>query len=223
MRPHVIMHNATSVDGWIIGFEADIGLYYELASRWDVDAMLAGSGTILAAPGQSPDNEVPGDAAAAGVADEMSRQLLVVPDSRGRVRNWRWWLSAPYWKTIVVLCSTTTPREYLDYLERCGIERIVAGDDHVDLRVALDELNARYGVKTVRIDSGGTLNGVMLRAGLVDEVSVLVHPALVGGTIPRTIFRLPEGLTSEPPITLSLAHVETLRDGIVWLRYHVAR
>jgi hypothetical protein len=134
-----------------------------------------------------------------------------------------WWLSAPYWKKIVVLCSTTTPREYLNYLERCGIERIVAGEDHVDLGSALEELHVRYGVKTVRIDSGGTLNGVMLRAGLVDEVSVLVHPALVGGPIPRTIFRLPEGLPNEDPIALTLMRAETLRDGIVWLRYQVAR
>jgi len=35
----------------------------------------------------------------------------------------------------------------------------------------------------------GRLNGVLFRAGLVDEVSVLVNPCLVGGTSPRSIFR----------------------------------
>jgi 2,5-diamino-6-(ribosylamino)-4(3H)-pyrimidinone 5'-phosphate reductase len=56
------------------------------------------------------------------------------------------------------------------------IDYIVAGDDHVDLRLTLEELNARYGVRIVRVDSGGTLNGVLLRAGLVDEVSALINP-----------------------------------------------
>ena len=32
----------------------------------------------------------------------------------------------------------------------------------------------------VRVDSGGALNGALLRAGLVDEISLLVHPVLVG-------------------------------------------
>ena len=32
----------------------------------------------------------------------------------------------------------------------------------------------------MRVDSGGALNGALLRAGLVDEISLLVHPVLVG-------------------------------------------
>ena len=32
----------------------------------------------------------------------------------------------------------------------------------------------------MRVDSGGALNGALLRAGLVDELSLLVHPVLVG-------------------------------------------
>jgi 2,5-diamino-6-(ribosylamino)-4(3H)-pyrimidinone 5'-phosphate reductase len=32
----------------------------------------------------------------------------------------------------------------------------------------------------VRTDAGGTLNGVLVRAGLVDELSVVVAPQLAG-------------------------------------------
>ena len=39
--------------------------------------------------------------------------------------------------------------------------------------------------RNVRVDSGGALNGALLRAGLVDEVSLLVHPRIVGGDGPR--------------------------------------
>ncbi|MGV2831754.1 dihydrofolate reductase family protein [Myxosarcina sp. GI1(2024)] len=41
----------------------------------------------------------------------------------------------------------------------------------------------------VRVDSGGTLNGVLLRAGVVDELHLLMHPTLVGGTSQQTFFK----------------------------------
>ncbi len=44
-------------------------------------------------------------------------------------------------------------------------------------------------MKTVRVDSGGKLNGELLRLGLVDEISLLVHPYLVGGQSPASMFR----------------------------------
>ena len=97
------------------------------------------------------------------------------------------------------------------------------GEDHVDLRAALEELSARHGVKTVRMDSGGTLNGLMLRAGLVDEVSVLVNPCLVGGLSPRSLLRAPDLTSAEGVIALRLMHVEKLRGDVVWLRYEVVK
>jgi len=99
----------------------------------------------------------------------------------------------------------------------------VTGDDRVDLRAALEELHARYGVRTVRVDSGGVLNGALLRAGLVDEVSILVGPCLVGGATPRSIFVAPDLTSAEGVIRLKLVHMEAMRGDIIWLRYEVAR
>lgn len=89
----------------------------------------------------------------------------------------------PYWRDVPALCSQARSKEYLDYLGEGHVEYIVAGGDHVDMRAALEELNTRYGVESIRVDSGGTLNGVRLPEGLVDEVSLLINPALVGGDI----------------------------------------
>jgi len=69
----------------------------------------------------------------------------------------------------------------------------------------------------------GRLNGVLFRAGLVDEVSVLVNPCLVGGTSPRSIFVAPDLTSPEGVIPLKLLHVETLQDNVVWLRYEVVK
>ncbi len=133
MLPRVVIHNAVSVDGRIDGFQADLGLYYELAGRWDEDATLVGSGTVLAADwGPDPGDDAPPSPPTPG----DTRPLLVVPDSRGRVRIWNALRRQPYWRNAIAFCSRITPPDYVDYLEGRRVERIVAGDDHVDLRRA---------------------------------------------------------------------------------------
>jgi 2,5-diamino-6-(ribosylamino)-4(3H)-pyrimidinone 5'-phosphate reductase len=220
MLPRVIIHNMVSVDGRIDWFTPDVGLFYQLASLWKEDATLAGSNTVLAAEWEETGEDE--DALQPPARDpDDTRPLLVIPDSRGRVRNWHVLRKQPYWRDCVALCSRATDGAYLDYLRQRHIDFIVAGDDHVDLRAALEELNARYGVKVVRVDSGGTLNGVLLRAGLVDEVSLLVSPALVGGATPRSFFRAPDLTSPDGVIPLRLTHLEKLHGDIVWLRYEV--
>jgi 2,5-diamino-6-(ribosylamino)-4(3H)-pyrimidinone 5'-phosphate reductase len=93
----------------------------------------------------------------------------------------------------------------------------------VDLKTALEELNSRYEVKTIRVDSGGTLNNVLLRKGLVDEVSVLVHPNLVGGTSSGSIFRATDLTSKEEIINLKLIHLEKMENDLIWLRYEVVK
>lgn len=217
MRPHVVVHGQASVDGRIDWLPIDPGLFYELAMRWKEDATLAGTDTLLAA--------------AEMFADETSEQedsvtdsdgpLLVVPDSRGRLKHWEALLRAPYWKSGLALCSEATPEGHLEYLCEVGVEALMVGDDRVDLRAALECLADRHGVKTVRVDSGGTLNGVLLRNGLVDEVSVLVSPYLVGGVTPKSLFRAPDLTEVAGVIGLRLTGVEEARDGVVWLKYVV--
>jgi 2,5-diamino-6-(ribosylamino)-4(3H)-pyrimidinone 5'-phosphate reductase len=222
MLPHVILFNAVSLDGRVVGFPADIALFYELAARWQEDATLAGSDTFLTASEEIPPEE-PSDLDEPPKNPEDHRPLLVVPDSRGRLRRWHYLRRLPYWRGAVALCSRATPAEYLDYLQQRHIDTLIAGEDHVDMAEALQKLHEQYGVNTIRVDSGGTLNGVLLRAGLVDEVSLLIHPSLVGGLSPRSIFRapdLPEGVAAIP---LRLRHAEQIKDELVWLRYEIVR
>lgn len=222
MLPRVIVHSAVSADGRIDWFAPDVGLYYELAGRWGENCTLSGADTLLMAqediPPEGEDAFLP-----PVVADNDPRAILAVPDSRGRIRTWHHWRQLEYWKYAVALVSRATPKEYLEYLNARHVDAIVAGDDHVDYRAALEELNDRYDVTVVRVDSGGTLNGYLLRAGLVDEVSLLVHPALVGGVSPRSAFRAPDLNAADGVTPLRLMAAEEVRDGIVWLRYEVIR
>jgi 2,5-diamino-6-(ribosylamino)-4(3H)-pyrimidinone 5'-phosphate reductase len=91
---------------------------------------------------------------------------------------------------VIVLVSKRTPQSYLKHLEERNYDYIVVGDDHVDLKAALEELNKRYKVKVVRTDSGPTLTNLMLEQGLIDEVSLLISPALASRDNPKIFGKL---------------------------------
>jgi len=222
MLPRVILFNAVSLDGRIDGFNPDLGQFYGLAATWKEDATLAGAQTILKACRDAPPED---ETALAPLKKdpEDRRPLLVIPDSRGRIRCWHFLKSWPYWRGFVSLCSSSTPKEHLDYLKDRHIDCIITGEGHVDLKEALEELSSRYGVKVVRVDSGGVLNGVLLRLGLADEVSVLVYPCLVGGTTHGSIFRAPDLESSKGAISLRLKYLESLKGGAIWLCYDIIK
>lgn len=127
----------------------------------------------------------------------------------------------PYLRDIIVLCSKTTPDEYLNFLRERSIDFIVAGKDQVDLKEALEKLNALYGIKSLRVDSGGILNGIILHEGLADEIHLLIHPELVGGMNPNSIFQAPDISSLEDVIKVKLVHINKLKDEIVWLKYKI--
>ncbi len=206
-----------------------MGLFYGLAgSTWKEDATLVGSETILQAlamaAGQNTDSQVAQTASPDEPASRRSsRPLLAVVDSRGRVRDWPVLQSWPYWRSAIALCSASTPAAHLRWLADSRVETIQTDGDRVDLPAALGELQRRHHVEVVRVDSGGTLNGAMIRAGLVDEISLLVEPSLIGGLSPRSVFRAPDLKSIEDVIRLRLMRVEALDDGVVWLRYEICR
>jgi len=92
----------------------------------------------------------------------------------------------------------------------------------VDLKKALKELQKRYGLRTLRIDSGGTLSAILLREGPTDEISVIMSPCMVGnanGThfIDPAVSELPE------PCQLRLRQLEEMENGSVWMKYDVVK
>jgi 2,5-diamino-6-(ribosylamino)-4(3H)-pyrimidinone 5'-phosphate reductase len=197
-------------------------LYYGIAAEWNVDAALIGSNTVLmSGEPVSKEDETAFEPMKAEAND--TRPMLVIADSKGRVRSWHDIKKWPYIREAVALCSRSTPKEYLEYLEKRHIGYIIAGEDQVDFKAALEELNQRYGVKKLRVDSGGTLNGVLLRAGLVDEVNLLIHPALVGGTSGHSMFRAPDLTSAEGVIGLKLKSSKKIKGGIVHLQYDVMK
>jgi 2,5-diamino-6-(ribosylamino)-4(3H)-pyrimidinone 5'-phosphate reductase len=223
-RPHVTIHSLASLDGRLDGFPPDLGLYYELAAGIPHQAVLSGSGTMLsaaAAEGVDMRIDEPEDASD-GTSIAADLPWLVVVDSRGQLTRFAWLRSAPFWRDVLILCSYATPQAHRARLAGAGVAYEVVGARQVDLAAALDVLAERYGVECVRVDAGPALNGALLDAGLVDEVSVVVAPYLVGRADDRPLY-LAAGHRRPEPAGLRLTAVEQLRDDHIWLRYAVER
>jgi 2,5-diamino-6-(ribosylamino)-4(3H)-pyrimidinone 5'-phosphate reductase len=203
-RPYVVVHVAVSIDGAIDGFTPDVGRYYELAASWDEDVTLAGADTILAqsaalaeAPGPGPAPDGP---------------LLAVVDSRRRVSEWAALRDCGHWSGVLALRG-----ERSGGADDAAVQELSTGAERVDLRAALAALHEQMDAKVVRVDSGGALNGALLEKGLVDEVSLLLHPHLAGEAGTRRW----HGDAPAPPRSLEPLAVERLDDGLAWLRYRV--
>jgi len=140
----------------------------------------------------------------------------IIPDSRGIMQGLlHVHRNSGYAKDIIVLVSSSTPKGYLDYLAKRNYDYIVAGENHVDYKVALMELSKRYGIKTVATDSGGVLASVLLEQGLVDEVQLLIAPEIVGKKAVN-LFR-----TLNHNIKLQLVSCETIKENYALLVYRV--
>jgi 2,5-diamino-6-(ribosylamino)-4(3H)-pyrimidinone 5'-phosphate reductase len=102
-RPQVIIHDLISLDGRLDGFPADAGLYYEMASRLPHQAVLTGSGTMLAAaasqgidlPEEDPE-PLPGIAVTGPGGAGDPRPLLVIVDGQGRLTRYAWLREQPF-------------------------------------------------------------------------------------------------------------------------------
>jgi 2,5-diamino-6-(ribosylamino)-4(3H)-pyrimidinone 5'-phosphate reductase len=202
-RPYVVAHVAVSIDGATVGFDPDVARFYELARTWDEDVTLTGADTILAQERALRDAPRPGPA--------VNAPLLAVVDSRARVREWQALRDVGHWSAVLALRCRDSRASPAD-----AAEQLVVGVERVDLGQALDALGTRPGVRTVRVDSGGGLVGPLLDRGLVDEVSLLVHPVLVGdASAPRWY-----GNGTRAPTEAHLAEARTL-DRLLWLRYRL--
>ena len=120
---------------------------------------------------------------------------------------------------VVTILSERVSDEYLAYLRARGVSYLLAGARDVDLTLALEKIGERFGVRTLMLEGGGRINGAMLRAGLIDELSLLVAPVADGRIGTPALFDI-EG-DDVAPYRLALDTVERRADDVLWLRYRV--
>lgn len=221
MLPKVIIYNSVSLDGAIKDFNINIQLHYMIAGKFAADTFLVGSTTAKTGIEIFMKNvppEEPSDYYKPKIAPNDNRPIWVIADSKGILQglmhiNRR----SEYTKNVIVLISSSTPKAYVDYLRERNYDFIIAGKKHVDLKLALEELNKLYDAKTVLTDSGGVLASVLLEQNLVDEVQLLVAPEIVGKKS-MNLFR-----SLNKAVKVELKNAEIVEKSYVLLSYKVVK
>lgn len=184
MHPEVIIHNSVSLDHAVTGFEVDLGLHYGALLAFEPEAVLAGSVTAKTGIEMFMDitlPEVEADRHRPEVRRDDRRPICVIVDSRGVLKDLlHFYRNMEHTKDVVVLVAEATPEDYLDYLREREYPFIQCGRERVDLRGALQELGERFGISRVVSDTGPELNDVLIREGLADTISLIVHPVIAG-------------------------------------------
>jgi 2,5-diamino-6-(ribosylamino)-4(3H)-pyrimidinone 5'-phosphate reductase len=230
-RPRVICHMAVSVDGrivvggWPTAAAATVRRQYEqVHASYGADGWLCGRVTMEPfAGGVRSAEEV-----ARGHTGDVPREdyrapgehhsFAVAIDPAGRLA---WETNDIDGDHVVAVLSERVSDDYLAFLRGRGVSYLLAGAVDVDLPLALEKIGGTFGVRTLMLEGGGRINGGMLAAGLVDEVSVLVAPVADGRVGTPALFDV-EG-EDAPTWALVLEGVEQRGDGVVWLRYRVER
>ena len=234
MKPYVICHMVTSVDGRIWGSRwrprANVvpNLFERLHDQ--LVAEVGGGGSWLC-------GRVTAQEFAKGTAPQYPPSDQVFPREnwfarRDDVKAWGIFLDAKgkaVWARqdiggdqILVILTEAVPDRHLAGLRADGVSYIFAGATEIDLAAALKTLNRELGIERLMVEGGGGANGALLRAGLIDELSLVITAAIDGSSGAPTVFNSGDvDLGPAPVETMTLASHEVLENGAVWLRYRL--
>jgi 2,5-diamino-6-(ribosylamino)-4(3H)-pyrimidinone 5'-phosphate reductase len=94
----------------------------------------------------------------------------------------------------------------------------------IDFRKAFTKLGTKFAVKKMTIQSGGTLNTALIRGRLIDRVSIVIAPCLIGGKNTSTLMdgKSLESINELKYVkSLKLQKVERLKNSYLHLMYNV--
>ena len=198
-RPHIICHMVMSIDGKVTGdflFQPEcVGateIYYRLNRELNADGFICGRVTMESSftAGWYPnlaDYEFRSDRVDKKedyIVDDLSGFYAIAFDTHGKLG----------WKSnkivdpdgdpgydgaqIIEVLSEDVDERYLGYLESMEIPYIFAGEKSINVELALLKLKNIIGCNTLLLEGGSIINGAFERAGVVDELSLVVAPTV---------------------------------------------
>jgi riboflavin biosynthesis pyrimidine reductase len=235
MRPTIICHMVSSVDGRLIADRwtppvhgtADglvLRVYDDVAARLRAQGWIVGRKTmadLVAGPfreGLAPASSVQRVSRETFVGDQGAQGLAIVIDPTGKLQYSQAQIGSDH---IVTVLGEHVPDAYLAALRDAGISYVFAGADGRDLTHALQSLREHFKVETLLLEGGGIINGAFLAQGLIDELSLLIYPGIDGLADAPSIFEYHGSSAERPARGRTLRHLgaQTLEAGMVWLRY----
>lgn len=227
MKPHVTCLMACSVDGRTLpsrwrpkGVGADV--FELLHDELGGDAWLIGrvTGQEFAKGKPYPASVRESFPREPWFARRDAKAYGVVLDAHGKIA---WGRSDIGGDPIVVVLSESVSDAHLAGLRGEGVSYIFAGTSRLDLALTLDILHRELGVRRLLLEGGGGTNGAFLRAGLVDELNLVLCPAVDGAKGAPSVFDSTEAEADlrAPVSAMTLEGSKALDGGVMLLRYRI--
>ncbi len=231
-RPRVIVHMTTSVDGRVkirrwsqVDTDGVVEKAYEAVhDKLAGDAWMCGRVTMAGYAKGEPPAAYDGPAIPREdhVATRDAKGYAIGLDAHARM----------HWGTrhditgdhVVMILTEAAPDAHLDALRRAGVSYLFGGAERIDLALVLEKLAATFGISRLLVEGGGRINGSFLYAGLVDELSLLLAPAVDGLMGAPALFDH-EGAADDATaksLKLTLKSHEAMDGGVLWMMYDVA-
>jgi riboflavin biosynthesis pyrimidine reductase len=228
MKPYVICHMNASIDGRILGSRwrpaenRMPGLFERLHEQLGGGSWLIGrvTGSEYARAKAYPDRISRSYPREPWFARRDAAAYGIALDAQGKIA---WGRADIGGDPIVAVLTKRVSDAHLEGLRQDGVSYIFAGDHELDLGLALEVLNRELGLERLLLEGGGGSNGAFLRAGLIDEISLAICPAVDGAKGAPSIFDSGDDDTAgaAPVQTMTLIGTEVLGGGAVWLRYRL--
>ncbi|HLP26335.1 MAG TPA: RibD family protein [Acidobacteriota bacterium] len=226
-RPHVTCFMMTSLDGRIRGSNWRVRNAHEIyeaqAAKIPWDAWIVGRVTMGGFTGTKPQparrgkfSVPPGDF----VAPHGARRFAVGLDPHGKLKFKR---NDAEGEHIIVVLTEQVSAEHRDYLRSKNVSYLIAGERTINLRMALRKLARLFPIKRLSLQGGGRINGSFLKAGLIDELILLMMPIGDGSRGTPTLFDTEEGYTRRPAMHFRLKSAKPVKDGALLLHYVAKR
>ncbi|WP_040675863.1 RibD family protein [Rhizobium grahamii] len=127
-----------------------------------------------------------------------------------------------YGDHVVVLLGSDVSDSHLAELTADGVSYVVSDGPDIDVAEMLDVLGEEFGVDRIVLEGGARINGSLMASGLVDELSLIVAPALEARHGSDSVIEFgEEGLAGK--VELSLIECAPLGNGALHLRYAVLK
>ena len=195
----------------INGVKEGLQQYYDIEKKTDICSF--NTGRVMAKIGLNTRTDLP---------KRMPVTFVIVDNKPHLKESGVRYLSNWTKRIIIVTTNKLHPANTMD-LDNL---KVIKYSKTINFNNLFEKLKKDFGVNRVTIQSGGEMNSILIRQGLIDRVSIVVAPALVGGRDTSSLVD-GESLHKKSDLklikALELVKVTKLKNSYIHLRYKIVQ